>query len=196
MYAFGNLLWRMISLVPLFNGLSGDAIKRKVKNGEHERVPDDPSCPAAFKQLVNDCWTLDPLKRPRAQEALDRLVLMSLQDFDVPWRRVVVTGLFFAVPFTILLERLFHGGYTAQYAAAVARHLQTEHHEIYVTPDQALDVVEHLPHIYDEPFADSSQIPTYLVCKLAREQLKVVLTGDGGDEQLAGYRRYKKCLKQ
>ena len=83
----------------------------------------------------------------------------------------------------------------AEYAAAVAKHLQTEHHEIYVTPDQALDVVEHLPHIYDEPFADSSQIPTYLVCKLAREQLKVVLTGDGGDEQLAGYRRYKNCLK-
>ncbi|MCB1704316.1 MAG: asparagine synthase (glutamine-hydrolyzing) [Halioglobus sp.] len=82
----------------------------------------------------------------------------------------------------------------AEYASAVARHLKTEHHEIYVTPDQALDVVEQLPHIYDEPFADSSQIPTYLVCKLAREQLKVVLTGDGGDEQMAGYKRYRECL--
>ncbi|RLA55147.1 MAG: asparagine synthase (glutamine-hydrolyzing), partial [Gammaproteobacteria bacterium] len=83
----------------------------------------------------------------------------------------------------------------AEYAAAVAKHLKTEHHELYVTPDQALDVVEHLPQMYDEPFADSSQIPTYLVSRLAREQLKVVLTGDGGDEQLAGYRRYKNCLK-
>lgn len=82
----------------------------------------------------------------------------------------------------------------AGYAAAVAKHLKTEHHEIYVTPDQALDVVAELPHIYDEPFADSSQIPTYLVSKLAREQVKVVLTGDGGDEQMAGYRRYKNCL--
>ncbi len=83
----------------------------------------------------------------------------------------------------------------AEYASAVAKHLKTEHHEIYVTPGQALDVVDQLPHIYDEPFADSSQIPTFLVCKLAREQLKVVLTGDGGDEQMAGYRRYQHCLK-
>ena len=83
----------------------------------------------------------------------------------------------------------------AEYAAAVARHLGTDHYEMYVTPRQALDVVDQLPHIYDEPFADSSQIPTYLVCKLAREQLKVVLTGDGGDEQFAGYRRYQHCLE-
>ncbi len=83
----------------------------------------------------------------------------------------------------------------AHYAASVAEYLGTEHHELYITPEQALDVVDNLPFIYDEPFADSSQIPTYLVCKLAHEQVKVVLTGDGGDEQFAGYRRYKNCLK-
>ena len=83
----------------------------------------------------------------------------------------------------------------AGYADSVAKYLGTEHHELYITPDQALDVVDSLPFIYDEPFADSSQIPTYLVCKLAHEQVKVVLTGDGGDEQFAGYRRYKNCLK-
>ncbi len=83
----------------------------------------------------------------------------------------------------------------AEFAASVAKFLGTEHHELYVSPDEALAVVERLPDIYDEPFADASQIPTYLVSKLAHEHVKVVLTGDGGDEQFAGYRRYKNCLK-
>jgi asparagine synthase (glutamine-hydrolysing) len=83
----------------------------------------------------------------------------------------------------------------AEFAASVAEHLGTEHHELYITPQQALDVIDRLPVIYDEPFADASQIPTYLVCSLAHKQVKVVLTGDGGDEQFAGYRRYKNCLK-
>jgi len=177
-----------------------------------DAVPDHCPEPAPYWSLrqVVEQGIADPFNGSDAEAIahLDRLLREAIQGqmiADVPLGAFLSGGIDSSTIVALMQAQStqpmktftigFHeSGYNeAVYAKAVAQHLGTDHTELYVTPAEAQAVIPRLPTLYDEPFGDSSQIPTFLVSELARRHVTVSLSGDGGDELFAGYTRYHKA---
>jgi asparagine synthase (glutamine-hydrolysing) len=168
------------------------------------------------KPEMTEYWSATPIAQQNhklsfasdseAIDSLDELLRSSVKQqmiADVPIGSFLSGGIDSSVTTSLMQEQSMEkiktftigfdqkGFNEAEHAKAVAKHLNTDHAELYIDSQDLLNVIPRLSELYDEPFGDSSQIPTYLISKFAKQTVTVALSGDGGDELFCGYNRYK-----
>lgn len=178
----------------------------QIKKGQ-SRLEVNTKCYWSFQEIV-EAGSRDPFKGSdiEATDLLEQMIKNSLKgqmEADVPLGAFLSGGVDSSMivalmqiqskkPIKTFAIGFDESGYNeAEYAKAVAMHLRTEHTELYVTSKDALDIIPSLAKTYCEPFADDSQIPTYLVSKMAKQQVTVALSGDAADELFGGYNTYQ-----